>query len=286
MDENVNKARPQKKSGLFYVSRSPMLVTGLIIIGLILVIALFPQLFTAYDPNEIGSAQSLLAPCKEHLFGTDMYGRDIFARVIYATRLDLFIGVGAVSVPFVFGTALGLISGYYGGRIDAFIMRIVDILMSIPYMVLCVLIVAVLSAGVKSLLIAMWLVGWKNYTRLIRSEVMVVKTADYIQAARVLGYSDIRIMFRHILPNVISSALVYMASDIVSCMMAVAGLSFLGIGVQPPTPEWGAIISLGKSKLLQTWWQSLFPGLFLLITGFGFSLIGDGISDIIRTKGR
>jgi peptide/nickel transport system permease protein len=204
----------------------------------------------------------------------------------YATRLDLFIGVSAMFVPFAIGTSLGLISGYYGGRVDALIMRIVDILMSFPYMVLCIMIVAIIGAGIKSLLIAMWLVDWKNYARLIRSEVMIVKNSDFIQAAKVMGFSDKRILLRHILPNVLSSALVYAASDIVVCMMASAGLSFLGIGVQPPTPEWGALIALGKTSLSKSWWQSFFPGIFLILSGFGFSLIGDGMSDLLRTRGR
>lgn len=274
------------KKNMEYFTKVPSLTVGTIIILVILVAALFPGAIAMKDPNAINATASLAPPGAQHWFGTDLYGRDIFARVIWATRLDLFIGLAAMFVPFVAGTLLGLVSGYYGGRIDAFIMRTVDIFMSIPYMVLCICIVAIIGAGTSSLLIAMWVVGWKNYTRLVRSEVIVVKNADFIQAAKVLGYTDRRIIFRHILPNVLSSALVYAASDVVVCMMASSGLSFLGIGVQPPTPEWGAIIAGGRASLATAWWQSLFPGLFLILTGLGFSLIGDGLSDFLRTKGR
>lgn len=284
---NNEKSYTGYKSGKLDVfTRSSNFTIGFIIVMMMLIIALFPSFFTSYDPVAIDGKSMLLPPSGEHWFGTDNYGRDVFARVIYATRLDLFIGIVAVIVPFVVGSILGLYSGYYGGKIDAVVMRLVDVFMSIPFMVLCIMIVAIIGAGIKSLVIAMWVVSWKNYTRLIRSEVLVIKNSDFIQAAKTLGFSDTRIIFRHILPNVFSSAIVYAASDVVVSMMASAGLSFLGIGVQPPVPEWGAIIAGGKSSLAKAWWQSVFPGLFLIISGCGFSLLGDGLSDLLRTKGR
>ena len=228
----------------------------------------------------------LKSPSIEHLFGTDNYGRDIFTRCVYATRIDLLIGVFAMLVPCIFGTLIGLYAGYYGGRLDMIIMRIFDIFMAFPYMVLAIAIVAITGAGLKALFISIWIVGWKEYARLIRSEVLVAKNAEYVQAAKVLGYSDNRIMFFTILPNVFSSALVYGASDIVMCMMSSAALSYLGLGVQPPTSEWGAIMAGGKNFFAQASWISTYPGLFLIISGLGFSLVGDGLSDMIRTKKR
>ena len=284
--QKPEKFRSYRAGKLGAFKRSANFTIGFIIIVILLILAIAPQLFTHYDPNDIDRNAILQAPSSEHWFGTDNYGRDVFARVIYATRLDLFIGVAAMLIPFAVGSTLGLYAGYYGGKVDTIIMRLVDVFMSVPYMVLCIMIVAIIGAGTTSLLIAMWTVDWKNYTRLIRSEVLVVKNADYIQAAKSLGFSDTRIIFRHILPNVLSSAIVYAASDVVVCMMASAGLSFLGIGVQPPTAEWGAIIAGGKAKLATAWWQSVFPGLFLVTSGLGFSLLGDGLSDLLRTKGR
>lgn len=264
---------------------NPSLLAGLTIILIIVVMALFPGVFVRFSPTDIASGAILQAPSGVHLFGTDNFGRDIFSRVIYAIQIDLLIGIFSVIVPFIVGTTLGLISGYYGGKIDAVIMRVVDIFMAFPYMVLAIAIVAITQAGIWALFLSMWLVGWKEYTRLIRSEVLVVKNAEYVEAAKVLAYSDFRIITRSILPNVLSSAIVYTASDIVMCMLSGAAMSYLGLGVQAPTPEWGAIISGGKAFLATAWWITIFPGLFLVITGFGFSLIGDGLSDVLR-KGR
>lgn len=272
------------KIGVFKKSYS--LTIGFAIAMVILFIAVFPGVIATHDPNSIDPTAMLQPPSGAHLFGTDNYGRDIFSRVIFATRLDLIIGVCAMLIPFVIGTALGLISGYYGGKIDAVIMRILDVFMAFPYMVLAIAIVAIAQAGLSALFLSMWLVGWKEYTRLVRSEVMVVKNMEYVQAAKALGYHDLRIILKDILPNVISSAIVYGASDIVMCMMSGAALSYLGLGVQPPTPEWGAIISGGKSFFSVAWWITIFPGIFLVVTGFAFSLIGDGLSDLLRTKGR
>ena len=245
------------------------LLIGIIIVSAAIILAVCPSFFTTFDPEAIDSQSMLAPPSALHLFGT-----------------DLFIGVGAMIVPFFIGTAVGIISGYYGGKIDALLMRILDIFMAFPYMVLAIAIVAITGAGIKALFISMWLVGWKEYTRLVRSEVLVVKNSEYVEAAKVLGYSDLRVIMRSIIPNVLSSAIVYGASDIVMCMMSGAAMSYLGLGVQAPTPEWGAIISGGKAFLSVAWWITVFPGIFLVITGLGFSLIGDGLSDMLRQKGR
>lgn len=264
--------------------RSPSLVVGAVIVLFTCVVAAFPSLFTSGDPLAINPAAMLQPPSAEHLFGTDNFGYDVYTRVIYATRLDLLIGVASAGLPFIVGSMLGLLCGYYGGKLDAIMMRILDVFVAFPFMVLAIAIVAILGNGVSNLIIAMWIVSWPPYTRLVRAEVLVAKNSEYVQAARTLGYSDITIMFRHILPNVISSSIVYLASDIVMCIMSAATLSFLGLGVPSPTPEWGAIISGGKGFISTAWWITTLPGLVMAVVGLGFSLLGDGLNDLLRTK--
>ena len=283
MDAKKNKApaRSPRRSRVNWV-----FTIGCIIVGFMTLVALFPGLFTSLDPNAQDASAMFVAPNAEHPFGTDNFGRDIYARVIYATRIDLAIGIGAMIVPFLIGSLLGLFAGYYGGRLDNIIMRILDISMAFPFMVLAIIVAAIVGPGVKILLISSWLVAWREYARLIRAEVLVQKNSEYVQSAISMGYTNARIMFRHILPNVISSAVVYGASDIVICMMSAASLSFLGLGVQAPTPEWGAIISSGKAFLGTAWWITVIPGLVLAFTGWGFSMIGDGLSDMLRARGK
>ena len=264
--------------------RSPSLIVGAVIVLFTCIVAAFPSLFTSQDPLAINPAEMLQAPSAEHLFGTDNFGYDVFTRVVYATRLDLLIGVASAGLPFIVGSLLGLIAGYYGGKFDAIMMRILDVFVAFPFMVLAIAIVAILGNGVSNLIIAMWIVSWPPYTRLVRAEVLVAKSSEYVQAAKTLGYSDLTIMFRHILPNVISSSIVYLASDIVMCIMSAASMSFLGLGVPSPTPEWGAIISGGKGFISTAWWITTLPGLVMVVVGLGFSLLGDGLNDLLRTR--
>ena len=265
--------------------RSPSLLVGVVLVALTCLVAAFPNVFAPGEPTAMDFLALLQPPSAEHGFGTDNYGRDIYTLVIHATRLDLLIGLGSVALPFVLGSLLGLIAGYYGGKLDAIIMRILDIFVAFPFMVLAIAIVAILGNGVMNLLIAMWIVSWPPYTRLVRSEVLIAKNSEYVQAAKTLGYSDFSIIMRHILPNVISSSVVYAASDIVMCIMTAASMSFLGLGVPPNTPEWGAIISNGKSFITGGyWWISTRPGVVMAVVGLGFSLLGDGLNDLLRTK--
>lgn len=281
VEENI---KVSKKSKLDLLKRNKSMVVGVILLVIILILAAFPKFIATHDPVALDFTKILKSPSSEHYFGTDNYGRDVFSRVVWATRIDILIGFLAVMVPLISGSILGLLAGYYGKWIDTILMRILDISMAFPFMVLVIMIVAILGPSLNNLYIAIWLVGWKDYAKLVRSEVLVIKNSEYIQAAKIMGYNDFRILGRHILPNVLSSAIVFATSDIVMCIIAAAGLSFLGLGVQPPTPEWGAIISEGRAYISTAWWITAFPGLFLVIAGVGFSLIGDGISDILRTK--
>ena len=264
----------------------PTFVVGIIIVILAILIAFFPQYITKYDPIEVDVHSILLSPSSEHIFGTDNYGRDVFSRVIWGTRVDLQIGVFATIVPLIVGSVIGLIAGYYGGIVDNILMRIIDILMAFPFVILVIVIMTILGQGVMNIYIAIWIVGWMSYARLVRGEVLVLKNSEYIQAAVVAGFKDSRIILRHLLPNVVSSAVVFAASDVVLCMLTGASMSFLGLGIQPPTPEWGAILNEGRAYIMTAWWITFYPGLFMAVTGIGFSLIGDGLTDFLRTKGK
>ncbi|MCD7841189.1 MAG: ABC transporter permease [Lachnospiraceae bacterium] len=251
-------------------------------LALIVLMAVVPGLFTPYDPIGQDMTALMQKPSSAHWFGTDNLGRDIFSRVVYSARLDLEIGIFAMLVPAVVGTMVGLLSGYYGGKVDAIIMRILDIFTAFPLMVLVIAIVAILGSGIKNLFIAIWLVGWREYAKLVRGETLVAKNSEYVAAARTLGFSNARIMLRHVLPNVINGAFVYAISDIMLCMLMGASLSFLGLGVPAPTPEWGAIIADGKLFITTAPWIVVFPGIMLALTGISISIIGEQVSAVLQ----
>ena len=267
---------PQKRRLPLWMTRVTFVAGGLIVL-LMIIVSLFPAVFAPYDPLEVAPAARFIAPCAEHPFGTDFYGRDILSRVVYGARIDLLIGVLGTAIPLVVGSILGLLAGYYGGLLDSLLMRVNDVMMAFPFTILVIIIMTILGQGMQNIFIALWLVGWMSYARLVRSEVLVMKNAEFTNA---------RILFRHVLPNVISSAVVFAASDIVMCMITGASMSFLGLGIQPPSPEWGAILNEGRGYISTAWWITFFPGLTMALTGVGFSLLGDGLSDFLRTKGR
>ena len=258
------------------------LVIACVILIPVLLVVFFPGLFTQQSPTNFNYDTILTSPSPAHIFGTDNFGRDIFTRVLYATQLDLEIGVFCVLFPFIFGSTMGALAGYFGGWLDSLVMRLLDIVVAFPFFVLILAIIAILGPGLKNMFIAVSLVGWVSYARLVRGEVLVVKNQEYIQAAQILGYSRPRILLKHVLPNVITPAIVFIVSDVVLCILLGSSLSFLGMGVQPPTPEWGAMISEGRSFLSQAWWMSTFPGLAILFAGIGFSLLGDSLADLFR----
>jgi peptide/nickel transport system permease protein len=243
-------------------------------------------LIAPYDPIAQDYSSTQLPPSWDHLFGTDMFGRDIFSRVVYGTQIDLRVGIISVIPPFFIGVVLGALAGYYGGWLDTLVMRLVDIVQGFPFIVLIVAIVAVLGPGLRNMYIAVAIVAWIVYARLMRSEILVEKQKEYIVAARAMGAADWRILVKHLLPNLIASSLVFAMADIALYILLAASLGFLGLGAQPPSPEWGAMISEGRDFITTAWWISALPGIAIVITGVALSFIGDGLADLGRPPGR
>lgn len=268
------------------VRRNPSLYIGATLVVLIFLIAIFGPAIAPYDPIEQDLVNRLEPPSAEHLLGTDKFGRDILSRILYGTRIDLKIGLISVVIPFVLGILIGCISGYYGGLIDSLLMRLVDMSVAFPFYVLVIVILAILGPGVRNMYIALIIVGWIAYAKIVRGEVLVAKNEEYVLAAQALGYSDFRIIVRHLIPNVISPSIVYAMSDVVLCILAGSSLGFLGLGVQPPTSEWGVMIAQGREFVTTAPWLSTFPGLAIAIVGISFSLLGDGLSTVLRPSNR
>ena len=255
---------------------------GLVGFALIVLLALLAPWISPYDPTALGLAEGLQPPNTAHWFGTDQLGRDILTRVLHAARTDLQIGTIGVIVPLIIGAVLGLFAGYYAGWPDAILGRIVDVVTAFPFLVLVLAIVAMLGPGLTNFYIAITLVSWVAYARIVRGEALSARGRGYILAARSLGYGDVRIMFRHLLPNVMVPAFVFGMSDFVLDILAGASLGFFGLGVQPPTPEWGVMIAEGRNFIITAPWVVIFPGLAIVVTAFFVSLIGDSASDIVR----
>jgi peptide/nickel transport system permease protein len=263
---------------------TPALIAGIALLVFILGAVLIGPLFTGYSPNQQDTANILASPSSAHWLGTDQLGRDVLTRLLYAGRTDLKVGVLAVLFPFVFGTLVGTIAGYYGGWLDTVVMRIVDVLVAFPFYVLIISLVFVVGPGTRGIYIAFAIVDWVVYARTVRSTTLVVRESDYVAAARLGGLSDARILLRHVLPNTISQAIVYIMSDVVLVIVAIVTLGYLGLGVQPPTPDWGTMISEGQEFLTTHWMLSTIPGIAVAITGLALSLIGDGLADVLRPR--
>ncbi|MGB4829328.1 MAG: ABC transporter permease [Paracoccaceae bacterium] len=271
-----------RRSRLF--GRRPMLASGLGILGFFIGLAVLAPWVSPYDPIFQDSAARLLAPSWAHPFGTDNFGRDVLARVIWGARIDLQIAVIGVVFPFLIGTFVGTVAGFFGGWVDAVFMRIIDVVLAFPFLVLMLAIIAILGPGLSSFYIAMALVGWVSYARLIRAQILVLKTQDFAVAAASLGFSKARIMFRHLLPNALAGSLVFVMSDAVLVLLNGAAISYLGLGVQPPVAEWGVMVAEAQGFLTQAWWITLFPGLAIVVLAFGFSLTGDALADIMGAR--
>ncbi|MDB5585361.1 MAG: transporter permease [Devosia sp.] len=260
------------------------LVFGGTIIGLSTIVAFFPSLFAPYDPAAMDYNALLQPPTMAHPFGTDSFGRDVLTRVIHAYTVDMQIAVFATLFPFVFGTFIGALVGYAGGWVNALFGRVVDAIITFPFLVLVIAIVAVLGPGLINMYVAVSVVGWVFYARLVATEVQVQKRLDYAHSGRAMGYRPLRIIFRHLLPNAITPALVYWMTDMALAILLGSSLGYLGLGAQPPTAEWGVQIADGKNFMNTAWWISVFPGVAIVVTGLGFSLVGDGLAELLRTK--
>jgi peptide/nickel transport system permease protein len=271
------------RSGRRTTRRNPLLIIGVGLLLAIIGLGIFAPLLTPYDPIAQSPREILLKPGSPgHFFGTDQFGRDVYTRCLYAIRINLVIGFVGVLLPFLIGVTLGAIAGYFRGWAETIVMRMVDVITAFPAYVILIGIVAVIGPSITNLFIALAISGWTAYARLIRGEMLAIRELEYVMAARGLGFGDRRVVIRHILPNAISPAIVFAMADIVLTILATASLSYLGLGVQAPTPEWGQMIKEGQLYLLNAWWLVTIPGLFIVATGVSLSLIGDGIAARLR----
>lgn len=258
-------------------------VSSLLVLALFL-IAVSAPLFSPYDPVEATMKNAYLAPCAEHIFGTDKLGRDVFSRILYGARYSLSGVLLLVAVIFFVGTSLGIISGYYGGKVDAVIMRISDMMISFPGMILAIAIAGILGGSLVNAVIALTVVSWTKYARLARSMVLKIKKRDFVEAAIVNGGKPAHILWQHIVPNILPLMVITAAADIGAMMMELAGLSFLGFGSQPPAPEWGLMLNEGRQQLQTAPWLMIFPGLAIFVTVVIFNLWGDSLRDVLDPR--
>lgn len=261
-----------------------LLVAGGAMIAAWIALALFAPWIAPYDPIEQDLTRTLLPPGPGFPLGTDNYGRDVLSRLIWGTRLDLQMGLVAVAITFSIGSVLGAISGYFGGLIDTVLMRLLDVTISFPFFVLMIAIISVLGSGLGSFYVAVALVGWVSYARVVRAQTLVLKGAEFVVAARALGFGPVRILGRHVLPNAIAPAVVFSMSDAVLYVLLGSSLSYLGLGVQPPTPEWGVMIAEGQTYIATAWWITTFPGAAIVLLALAFSLFADGLAEALGTR--
>jgi peptide/nickel transport system permease protein len=259
-------------------------VAGSVCVFALFVVSLLAPWLAPYDPNAIDLKQVLMPPSGSHPFGTDPLGRDVFSRMIWGAGISLKVGFVATGIAILIGTILGALSGYYGRWVDAIIMRFVDIMLCFPTFFLILAVIALLDPSIWNIMIVIGLTGWMGVTRLVRADFIALKERDFVQAARGIGAGDFRIIFLHILPNAMASVLVTATLGVAGAILTESALSFLGIGVQPPTPSWGNILTAGKDNIDIAWWLSLYPGLAILITVLGYNLLGEGIRDALDPR--
>jgi len=264
--------------------RNKLALSGLSIILILSLVAIFAPLLTSYEPTEQNLILRLQPPSKVYLFGTDDLGRDVFSRIVYGTRVSLTVGFVAAGITVFVGTIIGLIAGYFGGRIDYLLMRLVDIMLCFPTFFLVLMVIAFLEPNIYNVMIVIGLTSWPGLARLIRGECLSIREREFIYAARGLGLSTWRILFVHILSNVVAPILISATLNVGGAILVESALSFLGLGVQPPTPSWGNILTSGKDYIYLAWWLSLFPGLAILITVLAYNLLGEGLRDVFDPR--
>ncbi len=264
--------------------KNPLSVTGAIIILLLAMVALFAPIIAPYSPTAINVYDVLSTPNAAHPFGTDELGRDVLSRMIWGSRSSLKVGFIAVGIAITIGTVLGAMAGYYGGIIDSLLMRFVDIMLCFPTFFLILAVIAIVEPSISTIMIIIGLTGWMDVSRLVRAEFLTLKERDFVSAARAIGASNPRIIFRHIIPNALSPVFVAATFGIAGAILTESALSFLGLGVQPPEPSWGNILTSGKDNITVAWWLSLFPGFAILITVLSYNLVGEGLRDALDPR--
>ena len=284
LQTQVVRARSQRRNILRGLTKNPGAVIGLVILTVLILGAILAPLIVSYDPIEIDPRDRLQPPSSSHWLGTDPFGRDLYTRMLYGARVSLPVGIIAVVISASIGTTLGLISGYYGRFVDGFIMRLIDIMLAFPGILLALVVVAILGPNLRNVMIAVGIGGIPRYTRLVRGSVLASRELVYVEAARVVGVPDRTVLFRHILPNVIGPAIVLSTISVGSAILAAAGLSFLGLGAQPPTPEWGSMLADGRQFLRTDPWVTSVPGVAIVLTVLSVNLIGDGLRDVLDPR--
>jgi peptide/nickel transport system permease protein len=280
-------ARPAQRAGGQFIRRALRnrpFVIGLCLLALVLLASLFPQLVTSYNPIKVNVPERLQSPNPLHLFGTDQYGRDILARVLYGGRVSLIMGVVPIAISALIGTLLGAVAGYLGRWADLLIMRLMDVWVAFPTILLALAIVAILGPGLVNIMIAIGIAWIPYYTRMVRGSVLEIRALAYIEAAQVIGTGHVRMLRSHILPNILAPIIVMSSMGIAGAILTGASLSFIGLGPQAPTPEWGVILADGRQFIRAGWWIGLFPGIAIAITVLAANLLGDGLRDLLDPR--
>jgi peptide/nickel transport system permease protein len=278
------KKRGQFREILRRFAKNKAAVLGFAVILVMVVCSLFPAVIAPYGYDDQQLSRRFVSPGKEYLFGTDEFGRDIFSRVVYGCRISLSIGLVSVTISCLLGIILGCVAGYYGDLVDNILMRIVDIMLAIPNILLALSIVAALGTGFFNLMLAIGIGAVPGYARIVRASILSVKEQEFVEAARATGAGDLRIIMQHILPNCMAPIIVQATMSIANAVLSAAALSFIGLGINPPTPEWGAMLSAGRSYIRDYWFVVTFPGLAIMITVFAFNLFGDGLRDALDPR--
>jgi len=280
--------KPPKKTFWRYFKRNTLAVGGLAFILIIFLVAGFASFMAPYDPGKTDVSLKLRAPSPQHVLGTDQLGRDVLSRMLYGSRISLSVGFVAVAISILIGILVGALAGYYGGWTDSLLMRFVDIMICFPSFFLILTVVALLGPSLVKVMFVIGITSWMGTSRFVRAEFLSLRERDFVQAAKALGVKDLRIIYRHILPNALAPVFVTATPDVATAILVEAGLSFLGFGAQPPAPSWGNILTEGRTYIFDAWWLTIFPGFAILITVLSFNLLGEGLRDALdpRLRGR
>lgn len=284
--KQTNKKRSQWREVWRMLKKNKMALVGLGILVILVLLALFADVIADYDTVVIKQnlANRLKGPSAEHWLGTDEFGRDIFARLVHGARVSLKVGIIAVGISIVLGGILGALAGFYGGRIDNIIMRIMDVFLAVPSILLAIAIVSALGPSIINLMVAISISSVPRYARIVRASVLSIRDQEFVEAARAIGANNARIIFRHIIPNSLAPVIVQGTLGVASAILSTAGLSFIGLGIQPPAPEWGSMLSGGRQYLRYAWWVTTFPGVAIMITILSLNLLGDGLRDALDPR--